>query len=313
MENCWDFLQWLGQDASASVLTRLDEPADLVRASAVSRSWRRFVVEHGFSRSLCTRKFPEVSNFSNVIDESNNSRNADVGCSSSYDWTSLEKKHRLYSLLCHLISSPEGKTDCIDLGIFASSTDDEPFESIQNTLVSNEIVGGLPSYWSSSGQNDTAVPETLTYSLISDFCVVDEIKIQPFKAFFQDGHPIYSSKFVRFRFGSRSRKAISAYANKSLQLDHSEKYNWTYVSPKFAMIQENVLQSFKLPHPVICIGGILQIELMERVQMQAADGLYYICVCHVEAIGRSLSPPFRVINLLTPGSMTLWYPRRSSV
>lgn len=36
-------------------------------------------------------------------------------------------------------------------------------------------------------------------------------------------------------------------------------------------------------------------------------------VCHVEAIGRSLSPPFRVINLLTPGSMTLWYPRRSSV
>lgn len=106
-----------------------------------------------------------------------------MGCSSSYDWASLEKKNRLYSLLCHLISSPEGKTDCIDLGIFASSTDDEPFESIQNTLVSNEIVGGLPSYWSSSGQNDTAVPETLTYSLISDFCVVDEIKIQPFKGF----------------------------------------------------------------------------------------------------------------------------------
>ncbi|XP_042388920.1 F-box protein At4g00755-like isoform X2 [Zingiber officinale] len=280
MENRWDFLQWLGPDASTSVFTRLDEPADLVRASAVSRSWRRFVVEHGLSRSLCTRKFPEVLNFSNVINESN----ADVECSSSYDWTSLEK-----------------------------STDDEPFESIQNTLVANEIVGGLPSYWSSGGQNDTAVPETLTYSLISDFCVVDEIKIQPFKAFFQDGHPIYSSKFVRFRFGSRSRKAISAYTNKSLQLDHSEKYNWTYVSPKFAMIQENVLQSFKLPHPVICIGGILQIELMERVQRQAADGLFYICVCHVEAIGRSLSPPFQVINLLTPGSMTLWYLRRSCV
>ncbi|XP_042452053.1 F-box protein At4g00755-like isoform X2 [Zingiber officinale] len=280
MENRWDFLQWLGPDASTSVFTRLDEPADLVRASAVSRSWRRFVVEHGLSRSLCTRKFPEVLNFSNVINESN----ADVECSSSYDWTSLEK-----------------------------STDDEPFESIQNTLVANEIVGGLPSYWSSGGQNDTAVPETLTYRLISDFCVVDEIKIQPFKAFFQDGHPIYSSKFVRFRFGSRSRKAISAYTNKSLQLDHSEKYNWTYVSPKFAMIQENVLQSFKLPHPVVCIGGILQIELMERVQRQAADGLFYICVCHVEAIGRSLSPPFQVINLLTPGSMALWYLRRSCV
>lgn len=41
--NCrWDFLEWLGPDASAAVLTRLDDPEDLARVSAVSWSWRKF-------------------------------------------------------------------------------------------------------------------------------------------------------------------------------------------------------------------------------------------------------------------------------
>lgn len=43
--------------------------------------------------------------------------------------------------------------------------------------------------------------------------------------------------------------------------------------------QENRLQKFTLPEPVLCIGGILQIELLERVQRQEMDGLLYIwCV-----------------------------------
>uniref|UniRef100_A0A0E0D0J0 F-box domain-containing protein n=1 Tax=Oryza meridionalis TaxID=40149 RepID=A0A0E0D0J0_9ORYZ len=40
----FDFLEWIGQDTSAAVFTFLDHPADLARASAVSRSWRRFVL-----------------------------------------------------------------------------------------------------------------------------------------------------------------------------------------------------------------------------------------------------------------------------
>lgn len=42
------------------------------------------------------------------------------------------------------------------------------------------------------------------------------------------------------------------------------------------LFQENVLQSFKLPHTVLCIGGVVKIELIGRIQKQAMDGLYYI-------------------------------------
>lgn len=44
----------------------------------------------------------------------------------------------------------------------------------------------------------------------------------------------------------------------------------------FMMKQENELQKFKLPEAVLCIGGILQVELLGRVQKQEIDGLYYI-------------------------------------
>lgn len=40
--------------------------------------------------------------------------------------------------------------------------------------------------------------------------------------------------------------------------------------------QVDALQSFKLPRPVICIGGIVRIELLGRVQKQKLARLYYI-------------------------------------
>ncbi|RRT78765.1 hypothetical protein B296_00014530 [Ensete ventricosum] len=80
MMNCWDCLKWLGMDASTSVITLLDDPADLVRLSGVSWSLCRF-------------------------DESN-----------------------------------------------------------ENTLESGDLVDQRPSYWSSGGQYDPGVPESLTYS-----------------------------------------------------------------------------------------------------------------------------------------------------
>jgi hypothetical protein len=40
--------------------------------------------------------------------------------------------------------------------------------------------------------------------------------------------------------------------------------------------QVDSIQVFKLPHPVLCIGGVLQVELLGRVQTQAIDQLYYI-------------------------------------
>lgn len=42
MDDCYDFIQWLGADMSIKILMCLDNPTDLVRASAVSSSWRHF-------------------------------------------------------------------------------------------------------------------------------------------------------------------------------------------------------------------------------------------------------------------------------
>lgn len=42
MEYHWDFLDSLDPDVSSKILMSLDDPADIVRASSVSRSWRDF-------------------------------------------------------------------------------------------------------------------------------------------------------------------------------------------------------------------------------------------------------------------------------
>lgn len=48
------------------------------------------------------------------------------------------------------------------------------------------------------------------------------------------------------------------------------KVKWLY------LFQENELQSFKLPCSVLCIGGVVKVELLGRVQKQRDDDLYYI-------------------------------------
>lgn len=42
MDASRDFIKCLGQDMSLKILMCLEDPSDLVRTSAVSRSWRQF-------------------------------------------------------------------------------------------------------------------------------------------------------------------------------------------------------------------------------------------------------------------------------
>lgn len=283
-----DFLEWLGPDTSSSVFVLLEDPADLVRLSAVSRSWRNFVIANGFSKSLCYRMFPEVSNLTRVV-EASSMVTSEAGSSSCAEWNNLEREHKVYCFLIHSIASNFREGDCIFESIRASSTDNFPDESIENTLEPSDQVDLRPSYWSSEGRSNPDASETLTYSLLSKFCVINEIIIQPFEAYFQPGNPIYSARTVRFRMG-RSLLPLETSTAIECQIATGDNYEWTYVSPEFHMLQENTLQSFKLPRPALCIGGILQIELLGRVQVQEMDGLYYICVCHVEALGHPLTP-----------------------
>ncbi|XP_020592659.1 uncharacterized protein LOC110033094 [Phalaenopsis equestris] len=95
--------------------------------------------------------------------------------------------------------------------------------------------------------------------------------------------------------GSRGRQSTSwdprgkdgHLISEILVLEISDSKYWTW---KIDDHLENALQSFKLPRPVLCIGGVLQIELLGRVQAQEMDGLYYICVCHVRVLGYPLTP-----------------------
>ncbi|XP_039122316.1 F-box protein At4g00755-like [Dioscorea cayenensis subsp. rotundata] len=308
MGQCWDFVELLGRDLSITIFNLLDDPADLVRVSFVSRSWHRFVITNGFSKHLCLSIWPELSNFSRVVEISGSTVSANAESSSCAEWKNLEREHKVYAYLSHCIVSPMGKMDCIGEAISASSTDNYPDESIDNTLEDAERVDLRPSYWSSKGEEDPSISEMLTYKLCSKLCVIDEIRIQPFRAFFQYGYPIYSAKSVRFRMG----QCRFPQKQRTLPSEHAagrsaDNYIWTYVSPVFQMAQENVLQSFKLPRPVVCVGGVVQIELMGRVQKQEMDDLYYICVCHVQIIGYPLAPVIDVDIIDPMGKLVLKY------
>ncbi|GAB2217297.1 hypothetical protein Droror1_Dr00000469 [Drosera rotundifolia] len=302
MEIGRDPLDSLDHDMSLMVLTYLDDPSDLVRVGSVSRGWRDFVISNSLCRQLCMRLFPQLSSVVSVVDVTERAgMPAEVGTSRSIESENEEREHRAYASLARGLISPE-VGDCVLEAISASSTDNYPEESIHNTLK-----GDSASYWSSSGHSNPAVPEKLIYKLQSDFCLVTKISVQPFEAFFQPDSPIYSAKSVRFRMGH----PILPYDCKDFHMDgkqpSDDKFVWTYSSQEFPMAQENRLQIFQLPQPALCIGGLLMIELLGRVQRQEMDGLLYICVARVQVVGCSLSPVFGVERHKLCGKYVLRY------
>ncbi|KAI3449161.1 hypothetical protein Pfo_005826 [Paulownia fortunei] len=306
-----DFLQYLETDVSMYVMSCLDDPADLVRASSVSCFWRHFVIANGLAKKLCLKMFPQLSNIVHIAKTSEGPINlVEIDSNNDVKRKFLDKDHEVYaSLLQALTKSKVSPKDCITNAICASSTDNYPDESIVNTLNPRDKFLRRASYWSSTGQSNPDVPETLIYKLRADAWIITEIAIQPFQAFFQSGRPIYSSKSVRFRVGYPKfpRKIQRDLQHLPLQKPADKKFVWTYTSPEFPMMQENCLQAFKLPEPVLCIGGYLQIELLGRVQRQATDGLFYICVCYARVLGRPLYPAFDMEIVEPYGKLLLTY------
>ncbi|KAI3876184.1 hypothetical protein MKW98_029136 [Papaver atlanticum] len=203
MEGSIDFVQLLNSDLSSKILSNLGYPVDVVRVACVSRSWRHFVVGNGFSKSLCLRLFPETSSATEAI-EGNNIiiEPLEVETAGSLELEKLKKSHRVYAFLARGLA-PSLTKDCVLEAISASSTDDYLTENIHNTLEPRDRVDGIASYWSSMGERNPEVPETLTYKLVSKLCFITEINIQPFQVFFDEhmDFPICSAKAVRFRLG----------------------------------------------------------------------------------------------------------------
>ncbi|KAK4415963.1 F-box protein [Sesamum alatum] len=303
MENRKDFLERLETDMALNILMRLDDPADLVRASAVSRSWHRLVISNGLLKQLGLRMFPQLSNNIRIIvPDSWTMNNANVGRSNDIEMEVLEREHKVYaSLFQALFTSKLSPRDCIADAVSASSTDHDPYENIVNTLSPwSRSRWGAASYWSSKGHSNPDVPETLTYQLKAGISIVTEIDIRPFEVYWEPDRPVCSAKSVRFRMGfARSQ---------SLPLCRpDDDFVWTYTSPTFPMEQENRLQQLKLPKPVLCIGGYLQVELLGRIQRAEADGLFYVCICHVRVLGLPLEPAFHIEMIEPSGTFSLQY------
>jgi len=153
------------------------------------------------SKMQCLRLFPEVSCFTRIeqsatsASSSNNGVNEeDAGSTATATaWESHKREQRVYMRLVHALLSDRTWKGCIAACIGASSTDNFPEEGIQNTLVPGDHMNDMESYWSSGGQEGPGVPEFLVYKLCSDLCLIDEIRIQPFRGLC---HRIYFLLYV---------------------------------------------------------------------------------------------------------------------
>nr|XP_033508533.1 F-box protein At4g00755-like isoform X1 [Nicotiana tomentosiformis] len=267
------------------------------------------------SKQLCLRKFPQLSRISRI-------REPDLGIAEGKDvkfsnstWETLKIDHNVYaSLLQAIETSNSCPSDCIDYEVSASSTDDYPV-SVWNTLVPTDRNQDQPSYWSSTGDSDPNAPETLIYKLKADLCVITEINIQPLEVYSHPGRAICCPKSVRFRLGhpksSRDKRRLLHWHPDQ---PADDKFIWTYTSEEFLMRQETRLQPFKLPEPVLCIGGYLQIELLGRalrcdIDDLFIDGLFYICIRHVKVRGRPFTPALDAHIIRPSGDFVLEYNR----
>ncbi|KAL3824036.1 hypothetical protein ACJIZ3_020065 [Penstemon smallii] len=86
-----DFLQYLETDMSLYIMSFLHDPADLVRATSVSRFWRQFVIENGFAKELCLKTFSGSSNILGTVNQSKGKK---------WDY-SLQMDHEVYAALLY--------------------------------------------------------------------------------------------------------------------------------------------------------------------------------------------------------------------
>ncbi|PWA65054.1 F-box domain-containing protein [Artemisia annua] len=266
-----DFLRLLEVDVVLKILMCLHDPADIIRASAVSQYWRKFVISNGLCKQLCLRVFPQITSIAYVAEATYNSEPASVDPHNN----TFEREHKTYASLFWACTSFQ-LDSCLGYPASASSTNNYPEESIINTM--NLTQKCLDRYWSSKGHDDPEVPQTLIYYLDGTICVITEIDITPFQALLEVGNPIYSARFVRFRMGHpKSQKDIGLNFIKAQECA-DDKFVWTYTSETFPMVQESRLQNFTLPEPILCVGGFLQVEFLGRVQRKLSDGKYYICI-----------------------------------
>lgn len=139
------------------------------------------VIENGLCKQLCLEMFPEIFSVARSIEVDNMIEPEPItNMLGSYtNWECLKRNHKVYAVLAFGLT-PVRKS-CISKAISATSTDNYPEESILNTLEPRDRTENRASYWSSEGESDPSIPETLVYELCSKICLVTEIHVQPFQ------------------------------------------------------------------------------------------------------------------------------------
>ncbi|KAL0033601.1 hypothetical protein WJX79_006934 [Trebouxia sp. C0005] len=287
----------LPEEVLARVLSLL-QPCQLHWVERVNKRLRNAVVQHDLWRMHCNRSctnfqaavlgcdteslrqvLTELRRLSDAQDNDEASGSSNSSSSSKlwhFDLCMSEDVLRsmFYKRLCWRLGACSAKESLIAEAIQASSTDNDE-ERIQNVLQPSARMRGFfnACYWSSGPSNEVDSSEALDFKLAHPVCVVHEVHLQPFKAYFQPGQPLYPSKSVRFHFASSLQ-----------QLEGATGENSSSCTAEYPVENSDSLQRFIIP-PMLCIGGFVRVELIGRVQRQREDNRYYTCICYVKIVG----------------------------
>ncbi|KAL0047192.1 hypothetical protein WJX82_009068 [Trebouxia sp. C0006] len=253
----------LPEEVLARVLSLL-QPCQLHWVERVNKRLRNSVVQHDLWRIHCNRS---CTNFQAAVEGSDSESLRQV----------LTELRRLSDAQSPCTCS--AKESLIAEAVQASSTDNDE-ERIQNVLQPSARMRGFfnACYWSSGPSEDVDSSEALDFKLAHPVCVVHEVHLQPFKAYFQPGQPLYPSKAVRFHFASSLQQLeCAAGENSSSSCCH-------FCTAEYPVENSDSLQRFSIP-PTLCIGGFVRVELIGRVQRQQEDNRYYTCIRYVKVVG----------------------------
>jgi hypothetical protein len=121
--------------------------------------------------------------------------------------------------------------------------------------------------------------EALDFLLQAPLCVVHAVQLRPFRAWFQEGEPVYSPQRLRLRISPTQSLAALARAGApavegAAAPEGMDPATGVYLSAEFSVRQSDELQTFAIP-PALCTNGALRVELLGRTQRQEVDGGYY--------------------------------------
>lgn len=259
------------------IFSFLDPLTDLRTAQCVCHTFRLAFINQRIWSRLCAALYPPLAPY---IDNMDTGRLSLIFSFYPPD-NDLVPLHiacqRLYSSLHKAVMEPPEPYSLIAAPLRASSTDHDPEEGIENTLHPLVRSEDPLCYWSSEGSFDKESGEWLQYDFAHELCIVKEVQLRPYKAYFQRGNPIYAPQRVSF-------KAMQFTGRPGDDAVQVGPFDWE--SEEFPVECENDrVQSFRLPTPMLFARSIFQVNLLGRTQTQEADGMYYTCMGYLKVVG----------------------------